>query len=441
MPHADDPPSPPGAPADALETLLGLLRWKRWILINTLIVAVLAVVVSLLLPTWYRSSASLLPPEEESLTLGGLSRGASAALAAARGAGISIGGRMSLPMWATPSDLVAGILRSRSLRDAVIAEQDLVRVFDAPDLDRAREVFQDRFKVRVGGEGIVRIAFLDRDPQRAAAVLGSVLRVLDEIQRESRRSSASGVRAFVAERLEQTGEELRAAEEHLRDFQEAHGLLEPEAQARALVDAVAQVEGERLAAQVERDALASQLSASHPEVLRFDARLSALEEAKAQLEGRLTKPMSGGTAIGSDAVGSGATAAGAPAAAAEERGAIIDLGRLPELSLRFLRLYRDLEIQQALYGLLVEMHEQYRIQEVRDTPTVQLLDPPFVPTVKDRPRRGLIVIAATLIAALASLGIAAACQSVSRLAVRDPARHDRLLQLARGLGLGFLVRR
>ncbi|MBM3317928.1 MAG: hypothetical protein FJY75_08740 [Candidatus Eisenbacteria bacterium] len=413
------------APADRIDLFLRLLRWRRAILLNTLAVAAAAVIVSLLLPKWYRSTASLLPPEEETLALGGLSRGMSSALAAARGAGISIAGRMSLPMWATPSDLVAGILRSRRLQDQVIAEHDLVAVMRCKNLDRAREAFAERFKVRVGGEGIVRVGYLDREPERAAAVLGSALRALDEIQREARRSSAAGVRAFVAERLAGTSADLRAAEERLRAFEETHGLLVPEEQARALVAAVARVEGERLAALVERDALAAQVGAGHPEVVRLDAQVRALEAARAGLEGR-----SAGTA-GVSAGPSGGSA----------RGAIIDLGRLPELSMEFLRLYREVEIQQALYALLVEMHEQHRIQEVRDTPTIQLLDPPVVPLEKARPRRALIVVLATLIAFLAGVGAAAAADRWARLAEEDPERRRRLQRLLRGVGLGFLAGR
>jgi tyrosine-protein kinase Etk/Wzc len=423
--------SPPTRRPGSLEGVLRLLRWRKLILLNTAIVAVLAVVISLLLPNWYKATASLLPPEEEALSIGGLSRGFSSALAAVRGGGVSIAGRLSLPMWATPSDLLAGILRSRRLQEAVIAEHDLSRVFKCKNMDQALGVFATRMKVRVSGEGIVRVSFLDRDPQRAAAVLATAFRALDEIQRDTRQASASGVRAFVARRLEQTTADLRESEERLRAFQEAHGLLVPEEQARALVDAIAKVEGERLATQVERDALASQVGPEHPELERLDALLRSLRDAQAELEGRDGAAPKAGARAGEGAGGTG----GAP------RSAIIDLGRLPELSLQFLRLLREVEIQQTLYALLVEMHEQYRIQEVRDTPTVQLLDPPTVPVEKDRPHRAVIVVLATALSFLASLLVAAGLERLAWMAEHEPERHAQLQVLLRGVGLGFLARR
>jgi uncharacterized protein involved in exopolysaccharide biosynthesis len=405
-----------------LEFLVRLLRWRRRILLNTLAVAVLAVGISLLLPNWYEARTSLLPPEEDALTLGSLSRGLGSALAMVGRSSLTIPGGSSLPMWATPSDLLAAILRSRRLRETVIREQDLLRVFKCDNLDEALETFSHRARVRVGAEGVVRLAFADKDPARAAAVANACVRELDAIQRATRHTSAQEVRRFIAARLDSARADRTAAEEALRDFQARHGLLVPEEQAKALVTTVAKVEAERLAAIVERDALSTQVGPMHPEVQRADALVRSLDEAKAGLEGR-------GAPAGASAEGPGG------------RSAIIDLGRLPDLSLAFLRLYREVETQETLYALLLQMHEQYRIQEVRDTPTIQVLDPAVPPEKKARPHRAVIAVTATLLAFLASLGIAVALERLALVAERDPARYAALQRLLRGIGLGLLVRR
>lgn len=405
--------------AGTLGFLVRLLRWRRLILLNTLGVAVLAVVISLLLPNWYEARTSLLPPEEDALTLGSLSRGLGSALAMVGRGSLSIPGGSGLPMWATPSDLLAAILRSRRLREAVIRGENLLPVFKSDNIDEALETFSRRARVRVGAEGVVRLAFADKDPARAAAVANACVRELDAIQRATRHTSAQEVRRFIAARLDSTRVDRTAAEVALRDFQARHGLLVPEEQAKALVTTVAKVEAERLAAIVERDALSRQVGPTHPEVQRAEALARSLEEAKAGLEGR------GGTA-GSEG--------GA-------RSAIIDLGRLPDLSLAFLRLYRDVETQETLYALLLQMHEQYRIQEVRDTPTIQVLDPAVPPEKKARPHRAVISVTATLLAFLASLGIAVALERLAQVAEEDPSRYAALQRLLRGIGLGLLVRR
>ena len=67
------------------------------------------------------------------------------------------------------------------------------------------------------------------------------------------------------------------------------------------------------------------------------------------------------------------------------------LSDLPELALDLARLTRTVEVQNRVYVLLVQELETAKIQEARDTPTVQLLDAPTPPEVRTRPRRKLMV--------------------------------------------------
>jgi hypothetical protein len=64
----------------------------------------------------------------------------------------------------------------------------------------------------------------------------------------------------------------------------------------------------------------------------------------------------------------------------------------PEVELSLARLMRDVEIKRAVYGVLSEQYEQARIQEMKDTPTLQVLDWGRVPTARSRPRRKVIVL-------------------------------------------------
>lgn len=401
------------APLTTLDFVVRLLRWRKMVILNTLIVAAAAVVVSLLLPKWYEARTSVLPPQEESLTLGPLSTGeAGAALSAAGEARLALSGRMSLPMWASPSDLLSGILRSRRLCEAVIRELDLLTVYKCETMDEALDKFDRRVRVRVGAEGIVRVRVLDKDPQRAADIAAACLRWLDQIQLETRHGRAGEVRRFVEGRLTATRNDLAAAEESLRIFEQRHGMLEPQQQARVLVEAVARLEAERLLVEVEREALTAQVGEAHPEVQILDARLRSLAGAREKLAGR---------------------EAG--------QGALIGLARFPDLSLAYVRRYRELRIQESLFEMLTQMREQYRITEVRDTPTIDVLSPPAVPEKKVKPRRGVICVIATLLGFLLSVGLAATLERMTILSEREPQRFAQIQRLLAGLGLGALVPR
>jgi len=65
----------------------------------------------------------------------------------------------------------------------------------------------------------------------------------------------------------------------------------------------------------------------------------------------------------------------------------LPMGEAPDLALELARLTRDLKIQETIFELLKQQYEQSRIQELRDTPTIQVLDKAEVPGMKSRPKR------------------------------------------------------
>jgi tyrosine-protein kinase Etk/Wzc len=62
----------------------------------------------------------------------------------------------------------------------------------------------------------------------------------------------------------------------------------------------------------------------------------------------------------------------------------------PELALQLARLTRNLKIQETIYELLKQQYEQAKIQELKDTPTIQVLDKADIPQIKSRPKRTII---------------------------------------------------
>jgi uncharacterized protein involved in exopolysaccharide biosynthesis len=65
----------------------------------------------------------------------------------------------------------------------------------------------------------------------------------------------------------------------------------------------------------------------------------------------------------------------------------LPMSETPDLALDLARLTRDLKIQETIFELLKQQYEQARITELRDTPTIQVLDKAEVPTKKSRPKR------------------------------------------------------
>ena len=82
------------------------------------------------------------------------------------------------------------------------------------------------------------------------------------------------------------------------------------------------------------------------------------------------------------------------------RAYIPTLEDVPELALQMLRFQRNVGIENTVYTMLVKEYEKSRIEEARDTPTVQVMDVASAPSLRSRPRRKVLVI----VGAMAGLG-------------------------------------
>lgn len=71
---------------------------------------------------------------------------------------------------------------------------------------------------------------------------------------------------------------------------------------------------------------------------------------------------------------------------------VLTLKGKPEIVLNYLRLKRNVEIQNKILTTLIPLLEQARIEEKRETPSVLVLDPPAVPDKKVKPKRAITVL-------------------------------------------------
>ncbi len=398
-----------------LEQCLALLKWKRMIFWNTVIVAVAALLVAFLLPKWYRAHGSVFPPEDESPTLGSLTSMISMA---------ALGGnRTHLPVLASPSDLFAAILNSRSVREVVVEEHGLLEVYKVDDMDRALKALRRKVDVNVGREGVVTVTVLDKEPERAAGMARTFVTELDRVNREKRTSSARVAREFIERRLRENRRELSEAEETLRRIQEESGVLAPEDQLRAVINAAAQVQVQLIFKEVELSVLRDQLGVQHPGLRSLEREVAALAARMASLD------------FGPDDRPTG------PDREARTGTLDLPLRDYPGITLEYARAIREVKIQEAVFEFLTQQHEQYRIQEMRDTPTVQILDEAAPPTLKARPIRWLICVSATLAAFLLSVLLAAILENLIRMRREAPDRFHTVSRIADELGLGFVLRR
>ena len=182
---------------DYLRVILKHRRMIFWICAVTVIITA---VISLRLPKMYAATGSIVPPidtlQSESLLSGGLSAAKNPILRQV----MDVGGI---------SNMYVGILRSRSVADALIERFDLGRVYgeeNKPYL--ARKILDDRTSIKVGDEGIVTIIVEDRDPCRSASLANAYVEELDKQNRRLFVDQATNKKIFFENRLKEIKQEL-----------------------------------------------------------------------------------------------------------------------------------------------------------------------------------------------------------------------------------------
>jgi len=340
---------------------------------------VVALGVSLLLPEVYESTSSVLPQLESK------EGGALAALLASPAAGgmaQNLGlGLPGLPT--TPTDVFVSILKSRLMADEVIKQFNLMDRYREKTMVDTRKGLEDHLRITVTKEKVIKVAVEDEDPQVAADMANFYVTNLDRLNRTVTVSKAGQNRVFLERRLNETMESMAKAEEALRDFQAKNKTVAVEAQAKVMIEAAAMIQGQITAQEVQLQVMGTYLSPDNPDLARIR---SNVEELKKQLA----------------TMGSGKDARGMLSAERLHPAMVA----VPDLALQFGRLFRQVKVQETLFTLLTSQHEQAKIAEARDTPTVQVLDPAVPADKRTRPRVLLNVAVAGVLALVIGVFVA-----------------------------------
>ncbi len=301
--------------------------WKYKWLIGGLFIATVTTTmfISLILPKTYMATATILPPKETRPTSAGLELLCS----------VGIGG---ITMKSTSTDIFVGILKSRQMQDDIIDHFNLMEVYKSDTRQSARKTVASRTKVDISREKMISVSFIDKSPERAAEIANFYVQNLDVLNRNLNITAAGQSRRFVERRLEETKQSLLEVEEKLEAYRVKHkttgGVSAGGHEGLGLA-------GLFISKKIELDAKKRYMTENNPEMIKLKTEIEEMEKM---------------------------------------------LERMPPVENELVRLIRELGTQENVYKLLVSQYEQAKIEEARDTPTVQVLDYAVVPEKKHGPK-------------------------------------------------------
>jgi len=351
--------------------------WKQRILLlrNFVIVSIVFVFIALVMPKTYRATTTLMPPNSD-FNIGILGAAmASSPLSALMGSGSSSEAMSTI-----------AILQSRTLAERAIDTFKLLTYYDVEKLEDAHKIFSENLVTDIGEEGTVEVTFYlsttwfsskeqDAVSRELVANISNFMALeFDILNKQLKTEQARFNRLFIEQRYLQNKQDLKQAEELMRDFQKEHNMVALKEQTSATITAAATVQTQIIADQVEMQTLLQSLNADDPRVQSLQKEIETLQEKLSDLEvGRNISEIFPG------------------------------FKSVPDLGIEYGRLLREIEIQNTIFIFLTQQYEEAKIQEAKNTPTVQVLDPAVTPEKKARPRRSVFVLFWVATAMLSSI--------------------------------------
>jgi uncharacterized protein involved in exopolysaccharide biosynthesis len=352
---------------DLLSLVTAVAQHRRMILRNVALAFLVFMVAAFLWPRSYVAKTSILPPD--SVEPDGLSL----LLNNTPFAGLA------LPRARTSSDLFAEILASRSVGEGVLHHPvtidsdttSLLEYWQNPLLTKALQRLYRRTTISTTEQGIILIETEMDHPELAAQIANTFVSELDRVNQEKSISRAKNSRVYIEQQLQITQAKLNSAADSLRLFQERHHAVALPEQMRAAIDGVAEVKGTLVAKQVQLDVMQQSMRASNPVIVQMQAEVRELRKQYDNMQ-----------------YGTGEKG---------QKDYFPAFAEVPQIGQQLAGLMREVKVQETIWELLNQQYYQAKIQEARDTPTVQVLDVAVPPEQHAKPKRLLMVLLGTTV--------------------------------------------
>jgi tyrosine-protein kinase Etk/Wzc len=315
---------------------------------------VVGVGVAFVLPNQYTATTKILPPEA----------GQSAAVNlpnSLNGLGMLALLGKDLPV-KNPNELYVGILKSRPIADSLIHRFGLQTVYRKRDMTGTREKLADATDIVAEKNGLIRISVEDRSKKRASDLANAYVEELRNLTRGLAITEASQRRFFYEQQLGEAKEDLANAEINLKHAEEKTGIVHPDAQAKAIIDAIARARANIAAKRVEIEAMRSFATEQSPQMIIARRELAAMQSELSALEKQSGEPGSYEVA----------------------------LKDVPDASVIYIRAVRELRYRETLFELLAKQFEAAKLDEARSSMLIQVVEGAVEPDRKSSPYRIVI---------------------------------------------------
>ena len=361
------------------------VSWKaRYVIVVMAILAgVIAGIVGSMQPKIYAATSTMLAPRDAqpsgmSGTLGSLLSSATGGRDGG-GGGISFPGfEVSMPRTASNLDVFNTLLTSRSMREDVVSEFAKQRGPEAGGMIRGITTAQTKDRTALS------VTAHATDPKLAADVANAYFDFLDRRLQRQADNHSRRQEVFYRSQLERAAREVDVAEEALVKFQRDNRMVASvDVTAKAGAEASGNLRGAIMAMELQREILRMRYTEQHPQMREADKQINELKKqySKNLFGQAMDLPPE------------------SPGAKAPRKEFFVSTERMTPTQFAYLKLLRNLKIQEAFYtGAFQGLENMRYATEAGKPPSIEILDPAIIPSTPISPNIRFIVFAAVVAA-------------------------------------------
>lgn len=341
-------------------SLYGFLRlvldYRKIFIIVFIVSSILSVTITLMLPNWYSSTVSVIPPKGNDL-MSLISGGGSSSSALSKLASVGLGA--SLQNMGSYNYLA--ILESRSVKQQIINEFNFVEVYEMEDdpWEKVMSEFEDHFTADIDVNEYIAISFEDKDPERAAAVVSRFAELLNTKSIALSSKEANQNKVFLERRLIETRDTLQVIEAQLATFFKDEEFIFIPENANTISE-YADIYKMKKIKEIELELMKSEFNSSS-EIL--NQKRKEIELLNQEIE------------------------------------------KVPNKLITSIQIYRDYLVYNELLEFLTPAYEQAKLEEVKSTPVVLILDEAIPAEYKSKPRRSILCIISVMLSLLGTFAL------------------------------------
>lgn len=370
---------------EIFDIIIILLKRKNMIIIPTFIICIAAVIYIMLAPQFWVSTTAFLPAKQAS---GVLPQIGSEFLAT----GMSLMGQQ---IQVESLDMLT-IMNSRTFSEHIIEKFNLIDYLEIRDedprvaMEQALDMLHYSIKtVDMSREtGLITLSIETKEKELSAEIANYYVQHLARYNREERVTKAKLNREYLEQQVEEINTRIESITSQINIFQREHNVINLTVQSQKILEIYAELIAEHNALEIELKYQKEILKPDAPILRQLEIKDEIMRQKIAELE-QLQKRETGQF--------------------------VLALKDIPDLSMQYLNLEFALTIEKKLLEFLYPRYEEAKVYEIRDMPTLEVIDAAVPAGKRSKPKRARFCIIVFLISIVTFSLAAVAVEKVKQI--------------------------